>query len=76
MTSAPTSRNTLLLYARKRVDEALAPLTAPGADHVTIHHAEQALEPLRLHFARHHITLGPLRAEGGEFVVDIGETLR
>jgi hypothetical protein len=71
-----SSRNTLLLYARKRVDEAIAPLKDPAADHTVIDAVSHTLTHLRLHFARLHIAIGAVYAEQGEVLVDILEAPR
>lgn len=72
--SADASRNHLLAYARKRVEEAvLAPLRA---DTTTLDVAEDALQSLRVHFRGLWIALDQLRVQDGTFVVGIMEMPR
>ena len=71
--SVPSSRNHLLTYARKRVEDAvLAPLRA---DTSTLDAAEQVLDALRNHFRALGIGIGPLFVRDGQFIVDIEEGL-
>lgn len=72
--SVPSSRNHLLDYARKRVEEAvLGPLRA---DTTTLDVAEEVLQALRVHFRRLWIALDQLRVQDGTFVVGIMEMPR
>jgi hypothetical protein len=67
------SRNTLVAYAKKRVEDAvIAPLRVNSADYATLHHAQQILDGLRAHFAKHWIVIGDIRAETGEITVAVG----
>ncbi len=69
------SRNTLLTYARRRVDETvLKPLHAEGAHDSFI--VSETLDRLREHFYKHHIQLGFLTVQDGQASVDIWETPR
>lgn len=69
------SRNTLLTYARRRVDETvLAPLHAEGAHDSFV--ISETLERLRQHFRGLWIELGPLVVQDGAATVEIGEMPR
>lgn len=69
-----SDRNTLLTYARRRVDEiVLKPLHADGT---TPDAAEAALCTLRQHFRGLWIEFGPLVVQDGAATVEIGEIAR
>jgi hypothetical protein len=65
-------RNTLLKYARRRIEEGvIGPLKMDTADDATLLKAEKIIDGLRAHFRGLHIDIGPLRAENGEIIVDV-----